>query len=111
MNDNELVRMADILLPLPLADNRGASAWLVVFVLLAAWLVGWWVRRWRHPLQRLARDLDAGRLPPREVAHRLAAWVGDEASLRRELDCLRFQRQAPPPTSVAELIRRITHVQ
>ena len=101
MNDNELVRMADILLPLPLADNRGASAWLV----------GWWVRRWRHPLQRLARDLDAGRLPPREVAHRLAAWVGDEASLRRELDCLRFQRQAPPPASVAELIRRITHVQ
>lgn len=110
MNDNELVRMADILPPLPLADSGAASAWLVVAALLGILLLGWWLRRWRHPLQRLARDLDAGRLPPREVAHRLATWVDDEASLRRELDCLRFQRQAPPPASVAELIGRITRV-
>lgn len=106
---DDLVRMADILQPLPPTDKGAATAWLVIAALSGVLLAIWWLRRRRHPLRRLACALEAGRLSPREAAHQLAPWVSGDGSMRGELDRLRFSRQPPQAASVAGLIRRMRH--
>ena len=105
MSEGGLVRMADILLPLPADDAGMTLVWPLVLVLLvAALILG--LRWWRQPLRCLARDLARGRLSARAAAHRLAQWLGSDTSLRLELDRLRFGRQPPSTTAVSQLIHR-----
>lgn len=105
MSEGGLVRMADILPPLPVGDPGMTLVWPLVLVLLvAAIILG--LRWWRQPLRSLARDLSRGRLSSRAAAHRMAQWLGKDTSLRLELDRLRFGRQPPSSTAVSQLICR-----
>lgn len=105
MSEGGLVRMADILPPLPAGDAGMAFVWPLVLALLVAVLI-LGLRWWRQPLRRLARDLSRGHLSSRAAAHRLAQWLGSDSPLRVELDRLRFGRQPPTGTAVSQLIRR-----
>ena len=105
MSEGGLVRMADILSPLPAGEAGMTLIWpLVLGLLVAALLLG--LRWWRHPLRSLARDLARGRLSSRAAAHCLAQSLGRDSRLRRELDRMRFGRQPPSAATVSQLIRR-----
>lgn len=106
MNDTALLRMADILMPLPAHPSGVWLAWPIAALLLATLLVLWWRRR--QPLRYLIRALRRGRLSPRAAADRLARLIPDDASLRGELDRLRFQRQSPDAAAVERLIRQVS---
>lgn len=107
MSDTALLRMADILMPLPAHQSEAWLAWSIAVLLLATWLLLWW-RHWRRPVRYLGRALQRGRLSPRAAAHRLARLIDDDASVRGELDRLRFQRQSPDAAAVERLIRQVS---
>lgn len=105
MSEGGLVRMADILPPLPAGDTDMALVWpLLAAALATALALG--LRWWRQPLRRLARDLAHGRFSPRLAAHHLAQSLGPDSGLRPELDRLRFARQPPSAETVSQLISR-----
>jgi hypothetical protein len=109
MSQGKLVQMADILPPLLPDDTGFQITWPVAAVLVAVLLFALLVigcRLWRHPLQRLARDVTRGRISPRAAAHRLAQRLATDSTLRRELDRARFRRAPPSAAAVSDWIRR-----
>ncbi len=64
---------------------------------------------WRqfHPLSRLQRRLENGRITTRQAAHLLALHIPNDAKLRADIDTLRFSRQPPEPQRLLTMIDSI----
>ena len=117
MSQVNLVKMADILLPIPpeqvipiwfvfIMSGVGVISIVIVFFLL-----------WYHltqPLALLERHLKQDKLSPREAAHLLASLVREKKrrtniQLLQQIDHLRFQRQAPKSSELLSIINRVKH--
>jgi hypothetical protein len=106
----------DVLPPLPPPQAGLPWAWLALPLLLALVLAAALARRRRGSglLRALQRGLRADRIPPRQAGHRLASLLRQIpaaspdalATLRRELDALRFARDEPAAERVTDLITR-----
>jgi hypothetical protein len=104
MKPQDLAGIHDIL---PLRASAGGwfgdwAPWILLSMVVLVILASVW--RWFHPLNRLQRALQKGRMPPRRVAHELARTVELPASLKRRLDELRFARHSPDAESLQALI-------
>jgi uncharacterized membrane protein YciS (DUF1049 family) len=112
-NNYEASQMADIFSVL--TPQTVLSDWLLFIVIAACFsillLVCW--RLWlsyQAPLLKLERYLKRGKLSPSEAAHHLAKiMTTDDKKIKKKIDQLRFQRQAPKVNDLLSLIDKVKY--
>lgn len=109
MSQTGLTRMADLLPPEPAitAGHSGGIAEMLVIALLVGALVFLTISWRRQRNQQILDAVRSGDLDGRAAAHKLSRinkrWP---ASLRRELDLLRFAKLPPAVEKLQSLIER-----
>jgi len=108
----KLDQMSDILLaPAP---ELQVSPWLffaaISVVLLIVLFIFLW-KKFNQPLAKLKRDLKQDNIQPRDAAHSLAHLLAKNknSKMSRQVDQLRFQRQAPAIEQLISIIDMLKH--
>jgi hypothetical protein len=107
MADNNIVYMADIILPVTQTETNPNSWLYLVFLLIVLGIFAYLWKYYTSPLNTILRQLKKENISAREGAHQLAKLLTNKSPLTLQLDQLRFCRQDPSQADLLNLIDQL----